>query len=551
MRGSALPVILLVAVPAWGQRDDHRAHLELGSEDAPSASWSASANATTSIAAIDYDADDDGLIEIATLAQLNAVRWDLNGNGRSDSSRNASAYSSAFPNAATEMGCTPSCSGYELGASATSSVALTFRKGDDYAGDGRGWRPIGDGSTRFGATFKGNGHAIRDLTISRSTLDDVGLFGATSETAFIDGVRLVDVSISGNTNVGGLVGDSLGRVIDSHVTGITRGDAITGGLMGRNGGSILASSAVGDVSGRATTGGLVGTATAQSTIASSYAICRVTGTEAVGGLVGELRGSLTATYASSHVEASSAAGGLVGRASGSTISASYANGSIATGLLAVGGLVGRADGGTAEPTIADSYWDVDTAGYNTSAGGTGMSSEQLRAVTSATGTYANWDDLTVDSQGAGNDDPWDFGTASQYPVLNFGALSAAAQRLRNCLHGAGFAQRKQPDRREGQCDAAHQLQLRHGAFSERLRAGRRTGQRDGQQRAAHVRATGRADAGNSRFRRGMGARRQNARRGIGWLRQHHHGDRAGRRHRRGASRPYQPVANRYLGQAGG
>ena len=29
----------------------------------------------------DYDKDDDGLIEIETLAQLNAVRWDMNGDG--------------------------------------------------------------------------------------------------------------------------------------------------------------------------------------------------------------------------------------------------------------------------------------------------------------------------------------------------------------------------------------------------------------------------------------------------------------------------------------
>ena len=426
-----MPAILAAAVPAWGQGDDQR--IELGSEDAaPSANApvrSAVSTTATSSVAIDYDTDDDGLIEIATLTQLNAVRWDLNGNGWPDSSRNASAYASAFPNAAAEMGCTLSCSGYELGASATSSVALTIEKGsDDFAGDGKGWKPIGSGSTRFGATFKGNGHAIRQLAIRRSTLDDVGLFGAIGKTAIIDGVRLVDVSVSGNVDVGGLVGDSLGSVVDSHVAGIVRGDAHTGGLVGRNGGSILTSSAVGQVSGRTTIGGLVGTAMAQSTVAASYAVCDVTSVEIGGGLVGALSGSLTATYASSHINASSSAGGLVGYASGSTISASYANGRITAGLLVAGGLVGRADGGAGAPTIADSYWDVDTAGYDASAGGTGQRSEQLRALTSATGTYANWDDLTVDGQGAANDDPWDFGTASQYPVLNFGALTKAAQR---------------------------------------------------------------------------------------------------------------------------
>ena len=32
-------------------------------------------------ASIDYDTDDDGLISISCLAQLNAIRWDLDGNG--------------------------------------------------------------------------------------------------------------------------------------------------------------------------------------------------------------------------------------------------------------------------------------------------------------------------------------------------------------------------------------------------------------------------------------------------------------------------------------
>lgn len=32
-------------------------------------------------AGVDYDADDDGLIEIKWLEQLDVVRWDLNGDG--------------------------------------------------------------------------------------------------------------------------------------------------------------------------------------------------------------------------------------------------------------------------------------------------------------------------------------------------------------------------------------------------------------------------------------------------------------------------------------
>ncbi len=69
----------------------------------------------------DYDLDDDGLIEINNLEQLNAVRWDLDGDGVADSDEavdsgdNADAYTAAFPGALSGMGCPPDgCAGYEL-----------------------------------------------------------------------------------------------------------------------------------------------------------------------------------------------------------------------------------------------------------------------------------------------------------------------------------------------------------------------------------------------------------------------------------------------------
>ena len=64
---------------------------------------------------MDYDTDSDGLIEITTLAQLDAIRLDLDGDGRPTS---VLAYRSAFPlgdvgsdaevGAAGRMGCSHS-----------------------------------------------------------------------------------------------------------------------------------------------------------------------------------------------------------------------------------------------------------------------------------------------------------------------------------------------------------------------------------------------------------------------------------------------------------
>ena len=66
-----------------------------------------------------YDTDGDNLIEIGNLEQLNALRWDLDGNGLVDASANKDSYGGAdgaFPGAAPGMGCneTVGCKGYEL-----------------------------------------------------------------------------------------------------------------------------------------------------------------------------------------------------------------------------------------------------------------------------------------------------------------------------------------------------------------------------------------------------------------------------------------------------
>ena len=59
----------------------------------------------------DYDAYNDGLIEISGLAQLDAMRYDLDGDG----SATHPDYAAAFPNTRSGMGCpSAGCRGYEL-----------------------------------------------------------------------------------------------------------------------------------------------------------------------------------------------------------------------------------------------------------------------------------------------------------------------------------------------------------------------------------------------------------------------------------------------------
>ena len=65
--------------------------------------------------AFDYDTDDDGLIEITTLARLDAIRHDLNGDGV-PTTDGATAYAAAFSTVGDRQACggLTGCVGYEL-----------------------------------------------------------------------------------------------------------------------------------------------------------------------------------------------------------------------------------------------------------------------------------------------------------------------------------------------------------------------------------------------------------------------------------------------------
>ena len=98
-----------------------------------------------------YDTDGDNLIEISTLAQLNAIRYDADGNG-AVSAGDRTNYTTAFPAAAPGMGCAGA--GYELFANLDFD---TDGDGDvDSSDDYSTWAPFG----HYLAVFQGNHHTI-------------------------------------------------------------------------------------------------------------------------------------------------------------------------------------------------------------------------------------------------------------------------------------------------------------------------------------------------------------------------------------------------------
>ena len=356
--------------------------------------------------ATDYDADDDGLIEVTTLVRLNAIRHDLDGDGE-PTAEGATAYAAAFSTVGDRQACggLTGCVGYELDADLDFDTNSNGRAdaGDTYWNAGAGWAPIGAADTSpstpgvivivfgagFRAIFEGNGHTIANLFIDRDS-DDVGLFRRTSHRSVIRHVGFVDVEVSGGSHVGGLAGSHNGSVIGSYVTGMVSGTGgSVGGLVGRNYGR---------------------------PVVSSYAAVEVTGEDNVGGLIGENNATLTASYATGRVAGQRYVGGLVGL-NGGTITASYATGPV-SGDSDVGGLVGRN-----RSTVTASYWDTSTSGQTT---GSGRTTAQLQAPTSYSGIYQRWN---VDLDGDGvSDNPWDFGTADQYPALktNFDGQGTAS-----------------------------------------------------------------------------------------------------------------------------
>ena len=339
---------------------------------------------------VDYDEDNDNLIDVANLAQLNAMRYDRNGNGANEASgayqvsaSDWAIHSSAFPRQVAGMGCLATCAGYELVASLdfdTNGDGSVTVAGDDYWNGGAGWTPIGATGSLWGATFRGNGHTINNLFINTPANDDLGLFGSSASR--IETLGVTNAYVRGDEFLGILVGSSYGEIVACYTTGAVTGSRRIGGIVGEQ---------------------VLTTAHTRSV----YSTASVSGEQHVGGLVGRLRGGVTHSYSTGRVVRSSGTattiGGLTGSASSGTATASYYDTS-ASGCIAGG-----------------------SAGCTTSAVGTGKTTRELQTVTGYTtgSIYADWN-ANLDGE-SGNDDPWDFGNNMQYPMLDYQGMNVIPQ----------------------------------------------------------------------------------------------------------------------------
>ena len=301
----------------------------------------------------DYDSDDDGLIEVANLAQLNAMRYDSDGDGYVQTYV-ISDYIAAFPGAADDMGCpTDGCIGYELVNNLDFDTNGNGKadEGDAYWNDGGGWDPIEGTQWGRSATFDGNGYTVSNLYINRPDDSYIGLFGVNNGT--IRNVSILGVDATGNFQVGGLIGvnRSSGAIVGSSASGAVTGNNNLGGLVGRNEGDIIDSSANVAVTGNDKLGGLVGANDAWATVNGSTTSGNVTGNDSVGGLAGMNAGTIGSSTASGAITGRYNVGGLVGLNDGrfswepGLIESSNASGNV-TGVRYLEELVGRNIDGT-------------------------------------------------------------------------------------------------------------------------------------------------------------------------------------------------------------
>ena len=258
---------------------------------------------------------------------------------------------------------------------------------------GKDWTPIGTGTRNlYSGTFDGGGHTITGLTFTTND-EYVGLFGCLDRTGTVKNVVMEGVQITNDnesSDVGGVVGFSLGTIENCSVSGSVSGTVIVGGVVGAQwGGSITGCSSSATVKGTLNVGGVAGQTTGNATLTACYA---------TGNVIIEIDPVKNIS-----------GGGLVGFNEGNGVLACYATGNVtstgsSTGNVHIFGLLG--DNYT---TVTACYWkNNQERGYKTAPESTKVD-----------GTYVTWqkavDAMNRALQNAGSE--WRYELKGALPTL--------------------------------------------------------------------------------------------------------------------------------------
>jgi filamentous hemagglutinin family protein len=275
---------------------------------------------------------------------------------------------------------------------------------------GAGFVPIGgpSASTAFAGTFNGNNLIINNLYINRPTTNYVGLFGVNiGSGTTISNVGLTNVNVTGQSNVGGLLGQN------SNGGSIPGGTGVPGGNVASNITNVYVTGAVNSVTFTGNNvGGLIGLVTFGA-ISNSYSTANVSASSTatnvgatniftyasgggIGGLIGDNYGTVTQSYATGNVTMLTPGafiGGLLGFTIGSPIDQSYSSGTVtaANGSKWIGGFVGYESSNVGFPnTITNSYSvsNIITSGSSVIGGFVGLMQNDFGLTPIITNSYS-------------------------------------------------------------------------------------------------------------------------------------------------------------------
>ncbi len=283
-----------------------------------------------------------------------------------------------------------------------------------------GFPSIGKSSTSFDGNYNGQYHTISDVYMRYTEWNDVGVFGKTN-CASIRRLGVINANITGNDNVGAVIGDGsgdhnlyLGTIDDCYSTGVVRGGNYVGGVVGVTNIFFETTNcySAADVSGDGYVGGLVGAN--RGAVFTSFARGDVDGSYLVGGLVGYTSDDIRNSYATGSVSGGNSVGGLIGRFGDGTISRCFSAGSV-SGTTDVGGLIGDKIG----TNMYSCFYDSDVTGMTDETKGNPRTTDEMKNFT--TFYNAGWD--YVSETANGTNDQWDQDCSASinngYPYLSF------------------------------------------------------------------------------------------------------------------------------------
>ena len=351
-------------------------------------------------ATVDYDTDNDGLIEVSTRAQLQAIHYDLNTDGipetRGAWRESPAAWATAFPNAMTGAGC-PARDHDNNPATADEARCVGYELVNDITAGA--WNPIGKMTRQAkGADFTGklvgNGYRVINATQRNAALW-IAFISAIGATGSVEGLGLVNPQFA-NTDQdhAGMAADLGGSIIGSYVEDGQIHIGRSGGLVGvvrtasDHAGLIAHSYArgvtVGDSGGRVRSGIL------------AYTFSNQTGTNQARCLNSYSSGTIRSV--ANRPDLHGLIASVVG--TGTQIDNCYGD----TNSITTGGADKRA-------------WGDATADENTAHT---RSAAQLQAPTGYTGIYENWNDYAADGTEldatAPRTDFWYFGDSASWPM---------------------------------------------------------------------------------------------------------------------------------------